>query len=65
MKQDDRARLETLAARVDAIDAGTKQVLLQYGLETPDTIAARNGRPAKMPRSRAGGSTEHSRMLAE
>lgn len=40
MKQDDRARLEALAARVDAINAGTKQVLLQYGLESPDTIAA-------------------------
>lgn len=40
MKQDDRARLEALAARVDTINAGTKQVLLQYGLESPDTIAA-------------------------
>lgn len=40
MKQDDHARLEALAARVDAINAGTKQVLLQYGLESPDTIAA-------------------------
>ena len=40
MKQDDRTRLEALAARVDTINAGTKQVLMQYGLESPDTIAA-------------------------
>jgi hypothetical protein len=40
LKQDDKNRLEALAARVDAINAGTKQVLLQYGLESPDTIAA-------------------------
>lgn len=40
LKQDDKNRMEALAARVDAINAGTKQVLLQYGLESPDTIAA-------------------------
>ena len=40
MKQANRNRLEALAARVDAINKGTKQVLLQYGLESPDTVAA-------------------------
>ena len=38
MKLADRQRLEKLAARVDAMNAGTRQLLLQYGLETPETI---------------------------
>lgn len=32
--------LDALARRVDAINAGTKQILIQYGLESPDTITA-------------------------
>ena len=40
LRPDDRRHLDALAARVDAINAGTKQVLLQYGLETPGTIQA-------------------------
>ena len=35
--------LDALARRVDAINAGTKQILIQYGLESPDTIMAWNG----------------------
>ena len=38
MKLADRQRLEKLATRVDAMNAGTRQLLLQYGLETPETI---------------------------
>lgn len=32
--------IQALTARVDAMNAGTKQVLIQYGLEDPNTIAA-------------------------
>jgi len=34
------ADLKALAARVDTMNAGTQQVLIQYGLENPDTIQA-------------------------
>lgn len=40
MKLADQRRLEALAARVDAITLGTKQVLTQYGLEDLSTIQA-------------------------
>lgn len=40
LNQADINRLDALAARVDAINDGTAQILLQYGLETPATIAA-------------------------
>ena len=39
LNQANRNRLDQLAARVDAINAGTKQVLIQYGLESSSTIA--------------------------
>ncbi|WP_059412667.1 LPD38 domain-containing protein [Cupriavidus basilensis] len=37
------ADLKALAARVDAMNAGTQQVLIQYGLENPETINAWSG----------------------
>jgi predicted RNA methylase len=38
-----RAKYEALASRVDAMTAGSRQVLVEYGLESPDTIAAWQG----------------------
>ncbi|MGX0617628.1 orotate phosphoribosyltransferase-like protein [Cupriavidus metallidurans] len=35
--------LQALAGRIDRMTAGTNQILIQYGLESPDTIAAWTG----------------------
>lgn len=51
----DRAKLDRLAARVDAIIARNRELLIEYGLETPETIAAwRNQYAFYVPLRRAG-----------